>query len=143
MHYSHFPDNRLAEDIIQRLTNIIPEKDGNIYVDCPRCGKPAKEKKFGYNPNLTEQSKYGVFHCFSCGFSGNGYELAQFLGIDTKRENGAGWGGRSGSIVPPTFQEKNQEKIYPATLDKTKRKPVEGSPQIRITYHPETEEAPA
>jgi len=136
-----YSQDRLITDILNRLKDHFAGKDGDINADCPNCQKPASKKKFSYNPTKTEQSKLGVFHCFSCGFSGNGYELAQFLGIETKWENGAGWGGnRSGSIVLPTFLDKNKEKINPATLDKTKRKPVEGSPQIRITYHPETKE---
>lgn len=73
-------------DITSKLSN--PIKQGNqIYADCPFCGKPARFKKFSYAPDKIQKSKYGIFHCFSCGESGSGYKLHQHLSGSDIRVN--------------------------------------------------------
>ena len=36
------------------------------------------------NPSFTFNTESGLFHCFSCGFSGNAYQFAESVGIDPK-----------------------------------------------------------
>jgi hypothetical protein len=71
---SEFHDD-FERRISQNLENVT-YSGKNMVAKCPYCGK---EKKFYYSSKGIK-SNSGMFNCFSCKASGNGYELLQKLG---------------------------------------------------------------
>ena len=65
------------EDVahLHGLTGIM--SGGNVYCDCPSCGKPAKRKKFSYS------IAKNCFSCWSCGVKGNATDLHALLSGQT------------------------------------------------------------
>ena len=61
---------------VQRIIDILENKKyvgKNIIARCPFCDR---DKKFSYSVE-SNYSNYGMYKCFGCGASGNGYELLQ------------------------------------------------------------------
>lgn len=112
---------------LQSLVNPVKDSRGFIHADCPHCGKPAKEKKFAYNPN---KGKYGSYNCFSCKEKGNGFKLAEIAGLLPEPENR----GKTGKPV----SEKPKKMPVKIITEKPKPRKVYRKEPDFITRHPET-----
>lgn len=66
---------------VSRYLRNITIVNSQYYSDCPFCHVEAKHRKFAYTPF---KSKYGLYNCFKCGESGNGYTLLKKLGFNFK-----------------------------------------------------------
>lgn len=71
-----------AEQVVAALSNKKRTAKGWIVADCPFCGKPAREEKFGFHP---ETGRYKC-HAGKCGASGTTAKLAKHLKIETRKE---------------------------------------------------------
>ena len=78
------------------------------------------------NPSFTFNADTGLFHCFSCEFSGNAYQFAESVGIDPKPY-------RNGTF-PQTPKHLNQ-------VSKNKRK--DGTGEIRDKFLGESDKKQA
>lgn len=78
---------------------------GEIYADCPFCGKPSTEMKFRFNPEK------GLFKCYSgkCGKQGSASTLARHLGIEREQRK------KKGSAPEWVYKDEKGQPLYGVT----------------------------
>lgn len=70
-------NNDLFYKIKSRVEIIRTDRNGNVHVNCPFCGKASSRTETHFSFNNTQ------FHCFVCGAKGGLRKLAEYLSMDT------------------------------------------------------------
>jgi len=113
------------ELILSKLNNKIIH-NSEIFADCPFCRKPGSRKKFSFSPDKGNKSKSGIYHCFSCGNAGTGWQLAGHLGLTLS----CGYKQKLQSYSPPAKSEKQHKPINRFSDFNTKIKIENGKPVV-------------
>ena len=74
------------------------------------------------NPSFTFNTESGLFHCFSCDFSGNAYQFAESIGIDPKPYRNGTPSENTPNHVPKKKRNGHTSEIREPFLDTSQKK---------------------